>query len=435
YGSVVASYAYEESRSLSPDAFVKQWRERIVKPAYVEQLVVEVDGGQNNGQPDLTLVLSGDDLGALKEGAEELAMALAAYPGVSNVIDNLPYGREQIIFQITPRGRSLGLTSDSIGNQLRAAYSGSRVQIFNEQESELEVRVMLPDSERDDLGRLQQFPLRTPSGEFVPLGNVATLYNRRGIDVIRHTDARMAVSLSADVDTDVGNAIAIAADIEQTALPAILDKYNLTFGLGGKSEHDQVILGTMGLGAALTLVLIYLILAWVFASYLWPLAIMMAIPFGFTGAVFGHWFTGWDIGAMSMLAFFSLTGIVVNDSIVLISFLKRDVDAGRPLRESLEDAIRARFRAVILTSLTTIAGLLPLMFETSSLSFYIAPIAVTICFGLAFATALVLIVIPALILLLESLKHHSTRYGRTLLKNVLEGQTSTTFTTRRGNPS
>jgi multidrug efflux pump subunit AcrB len=150
-------------------------------------------------------------------------------------------------------------------------------------------------------------------------------------------------------------------------------------------------------------VLIYLILTWVFSSYLWPLAIMMAIPFGFTGAVLGHWFTGWDVGAMSLLAFFSLTDIVVNDSIVLLSFLKRDLDAGGELRQALERAVRARFRAVILTSLTTIGGLLPLMFETSTLSMYVTPIAITLCFGLAFATLLVLVVIPALILLLEGL--------------------------------
>ena len=435
YGSVVASYAYEETRTLAPQEFVNRWRDRIVKPAYVEQLVIEVDGGRNSGQPDMTLVLSGDDLDALKQGAQELAFALAAYPGVSNVIDDLPYGREQIIFQITPRGRSLGLTSDSVGSQLRAAYSGARVQIFNEHDSELEVRVMLPDVERDDLGRLQQFPIRTPAGEFVPLANVTVLYNRRGIDVIRHTDGRMAVSVSADVDTELGNAMAIAADIEQTALPPILDRYNLSFGLGGKSEQDQVILDTMAVGGMLTLVLIYLILTWVFASYLWPLAIMMAIPFGFTGAVFGHWVTGWDIGAMSMLAFFSLTGIVVNDSIVLISFLKRDVEAGKPLRQSLEDAIRARFRAVILTSLTTIAGLLPLIFATSSLSFYVAPIAVTICFGLAFATALVLIVIPALIVLLEALKQHVNQFRTQLLGNVPTRQFSSPSSLSEGNAS
>ena len=174
----------------------------------------------------------------------------------------------------------------------------------------------------------------------------------------------------------------------------------------------------MGIGGVLTLLLIYLILTWVFASYLWPLAIMMAIPFGFTGAVLGHWVTGWDAGAMTLLAFFSLTGIVVNDSIVLISFFKRDVDAGMAIRDALERAVSARFRAVILTSLTTIAGLSPLMFESSSLAFYVAPIAVTLCFGLAFATLLVLIVIPALILLLEDSKGHLGRHLNQALQSL-----------------
>jgi multidrug efflux pump subunit AcrB len=403
YASVEGAYAYEETRTVAPKDFAADWRGRIERPAFVERLVITASGGANNGQRDITLVLSGTDLGDLKLGAEEVAAVLAAYPGVSNVTDNLPYGKEQIIFEITPRGRALGLTPDAIGRQLRAAYSGARVQIFNDRDSEMEVRVMLPDDERDDLGSLQLFPIRTPAGTFEPLANVARLYNRRGIDLIRHTDARMAVRVSADVDSDVNNAISITRDIRDHQLDEILDRYNLTFGLGGKSEQDQVMMDTMALGALLTLVLIYLILTWVFSSYLWPLAIMMAIPFGFTGAVLGHWFTGWDVGAMSLLAFFSLTGIVVNDSIVLLSFLKRDLDAGGELRQALERAVRARFRAVILTSLTTIGGLLPLMFETSTLSMYVTPIAITLCFGLAFATLLVLVVIPALILLLEGL--------------------------------
>jgi multidrug efflux pump subunit AcrB len=410
YASIRVSYAFEESRSVSPQKFVNRWRALIDRPAAVERLTVAVAGGQNNGMPDMTLVLSGDSLDSLKQGAEELADALASYPGVSNVVDNLPYGRDQIIFELTPVGRSLGLTADTIGAQLRAAYSGARVQIFNENDAELEVRVMLPEAERNDLGRLQQFPIRTADGSYVPLSNVAILYNRRGIDVIRHTDGRMAISVSADVDPAQANAIAIAQDLEENALPEILDRYNLTFGLGGKSQQDQVVMATMALGGLLTLLLIYLILSWTFASYLWPLAIMMAIPFGFTGAVLGHWVTGWDVGAMTMLAFFALTGIVVNDSIVLISFFKRHVEAGRSIRESLELAVSSRFRAVILTSLTTIGGLTPMMFESSSLAFYMAPIAVTLCFGLAFATLLVLIVIPALLTLLEAVR---ARFNRT----------------------
>ncbi len=404
YAALSAQYAFEEERTLAPAAFADEWRAKVQRPPWVEQLTLGVEGGANNGQADITLLLRGNDIDRIKQGAEELSTLLASYPGVTNVTDNLPYGREQIIFEITPRGRSLGLTAEEIGRQLRAAYAGVRVQIFNEQDSELEVRVMLPDGERNSLGSLQKFPIRTATGSYVPLSNVAVLYNRRGIDVIRHSNSQMAVAVSADVDEDVNNAISIINDIETHQLAPILARNDLTFGLGGKSEQDQIMLETMALGGLLTLVLIYLILAWVFSSYLWPLAIMMAIPFGFTGAIVGHWVTGWDIGAMSLLAFFSLTGIVVNDSIVLISFLRRDVDRGMDVKSALTEAVRARFRAVILTSLTTVAGLTPLMFEASTLSMYTVPIAVTICFGLTFATLLVLIVIPALILALENVK-------------------------------
>ncbi|HEX7038030.1 MAG TPA: efflux RND transporter permease subunit [Pseudomonadales bacterium] len=414
YASIEANYAYEEHRTMSPQEFALRWRSRIQRPAYVEQLVVEVAGGQNGGLPDIQLRLSGENLESLKAGAEELAAAMATYPGVHSVIDDLPYGKEQIIFEITPAGRALGLTSEGIGAQLRAAYSGTRVQIFNENDSELEVRVMLPDAERDDLGRLQQFPVRTPDGELVPLGTVAALYHRRGIDLIRHTDGRLTVTVSGHVDPEVGNALAITGDLQDRVIPDILRRHDLTFGLGGKSREDQVMLNTMAIGAVLTLVLIYLILTWTFESFLWPLAIMTAIPFGLTGAVLGHWITGWDIGAMSLLAFFALTGVVVNDSIVLISLLKRSIQAGEALRPALEAAVRARFRAVLLTTLTTIAGLTPLMFETSTLAFYMAPIAVTLCFGLGLATALVLLVIPALLVLFEDARHRLSRVAQTL---------------------
>ncbi|MEM7078894.1 MAG: efflux RND transporter permease subunit [Pseudomonadota bacterium] len=400
YASIDAQYAFEEDRSTDPANFVSRWRERVIQPPHVEKLTIGVAGGANNGNADLTMILRGKDIDSLKQGAETLSTLLASYPGVSNVTDNLPYGKEQVIFEMSSRGRALGLTAQQIGGQLRAAYAGARVQIFNEQDSELEVRVMLPDVERDSLAALERFPIRSDAG-FVPLGTVAELYSRRGIDVIRHNNTQLAASVSADVDPELNNAIAVVGDIENNHLQAILDRHELTFGLGGQSAQDQLMLETMALGGLLTLALIYLILAWVFSSYIWPLAIMLAIPFGITGALIGHFVTGWDVGAMSMLAFFSLTGIVVNDSIVLVSFLRRHVDTGEDLVAGLLQATRARFRAVILTSLTTIAGLLPLIFENSTMAMYFAPIGVTVCFGLAFSTLLVLIVIPAMILLLE----------------------------------
>ena len=420
YASIAAQYAFEEDRTIAPAEMVQNWREKIERPAYVEKLTVAVDGGANGGEPDLTLILRGKDAASLKAGADALSNVLRSYPGVSNVTDNLPYGKEQIIFTITPRGKALGLTTEIIGAQLRGAYSGARVQIFNEQDSELEVRVMLPDAERDSLGSLRKFPIRTAGGEFLPLANVADLTTRRGIDVIRHFGTELSVTVSADVDQDVNNTVAVLNDVENNKIQAILDQHDLTFGLGGHTQQDQILLDTMALGGLLTLVLIYLILAWVFSSFVWPLAIMLAIPFGLTGAIVGHWLTGWDIGAMSLLAFFSLSGIVINDSIVLVSFLRRDVDAGIPVKEALLQAVRARFRAVILTSLTTVAGLAPLMFETSSLAMYVAPIAVTVCFGLSLGTALVLIVIPALILLLEDAKGKLLVLRRNLVLRVAQ---------------
>ncbi len=410
YGSVSAFYAFEEDRTISPHQFAEEWRAAVTQPPWVERFQLGVDGGANGGEPSITMVLRGQNTADLKAGALELAQQLSSYPGVSNVTDDLPYGKEQLIFTMTPTGKTLGLTPEEIGRQLRAGYAGRRVQIFNENNAELEVRVLATDLERERVSYLSQYPIKTRSDGWVPLGSVAELTPRRGIDVIRHQNGELAIRVSADVNSEENNALTIIDDIETNHIKALLDKYDLTFGLAGQSAEDAKMLEVMALGGWLTLILIYLILAWVFASYLWPLAIMLAIPFGMTGAIVGHWLLGMEIAAMSLLAFFSLTGIVVNDSIVLISFFK---DAYKPsenfdlnyLRETLAKAVNARFRAVLLTSLTTIAGLVALIFETSTLEMYVAPIAVTLCFGLAFATALVLLVIPAMLLLLESLKH------------------------------
>lgn len=402
YASLRIEYAWEEDRTITPQTFVDAWRERIDRPPFVEQLQVEVVGGANHGQPDISLVLRGTDVPTLKTASEELQDALLGYDGVSNVFDDLPWGRDQIVFSLNPAARSLGLTTDSVGRQLRAAYNGVRVQIFNLDTTELEVMVTLPDDERDSLTSLKQFPVRTPSGELVALGMVADLSNRRGIDVINHSNGAMSVVVSAMVDRESNNPNRIVSHVSDNALAEIKEKYGLTSDLGGLSRRNQELMDTMMKGAMLTLIFIYLILAWAFASYAWPLAVMTAIPLGLTGAIAGHWIMGMDIGAMSMLAFFSLTGIVVNDSIVLISFFRRNLAAGLGIREAIRDAALSRFRAVILTSATTIAGLSPLMFETFSLALYMVPIAITLCFGLAFATMLVLLVVPALIVLIES---------------------------------
>ncbi|HDZ08793.1 efflux RND transporter permease subunit [Pseudohongiella sp.] len=419
YGSMRVEYAWEDVYSLAPQPFVDQWRERVVIPPYVEQLVLEVRGGANGGAPDISLVLRGDDLDRLKQASEELQTVLARYDGVSNIYDNLPYGKDQMIFSLTPQGKSLGVTTAALGQQLRAAYFGSRVQIFNQSNTELEVLLMLPDEERDHIASLKQFPVRTPAGDIVPLLMVAELSTRRGIDVINHNGGYMSVMVSASVDSRQNNAERVLAGVTDGPLQDINQRFGLSSDLGGSSLFNQQLMAALQMGAILTLIFIYLILAWSFASYTWPLAVLTAIPLGLTGAIAGHWVMGVDIGVMSMLAFFALTGVVVNDSIVLVSFLRRELAAGTPLRDAVRSAALSRFRAVMLTSLTTVAGLSPLMFETFSLAIYMVPIAITLCFGLAFATLLVLLVVPALIVMIETIKSSLARLlSRTGYLNV-----------------
>lgn len=402
YGSLRVEYAWEDVYQVPPARFVAAWRERVEQPPWVEQLELDVRGGANHGSPDLTLVLRGEDITTLKQASEELQAALLSYDGVTSAFDNLPYGSDQIIFSLRPEGAALGLSSASVGEQLRAAYFGSRVQIFNQNNTEVEVLVTLPDAERDDIAYLNRFPVRTPGGEVVPLYQVADLGKRRGIDVINHHNGSLAVMVSARIDSQVSNTERVLASVRANELQEIQQRYGLSSELDGVSLRNQQLVETLMLGAILTLIFIYLILCWSFSSWLWPFAVLAAIPLGLTGAIVGHWIMGAEIGAMSMLAFFALTGVVVNDSIVLVSFFRRELAAGRPLREAIEEAALSRFRAVILTSLTTVAGLSPLMFETFSLAIYMVPIAITLCFGLAFATLLVLLVVPSLIVLIEN---------------------------------
>ncbi|MCP5348028.1 MAG: efflux RND transporter permease subunit [Pseudomonadales bacterium] len=408
FASLRLEYAWEETRLASPQEFVNRWREKVSRPPYVEELYLEVTGGANNGRPDISLVLRGRDVPTLKQASEELQAALGSYPGVSNVYDNLPYGKDQVVYSLNPVGKSLGISTESLGRQLRAAYNGQRVQVFNQNDTEVEVSVTLPDVERDHMVSLKQLPIITPDGDMVALGMIADLRNRSGIDVINHSDGFMSVVVSATVDPRQNNADQIVTHISNNALAEIRDRYNLTSALDGVTLQNQQILDTMKLGALLTVIFIYLILVWSFASYTWPLAVMTAIPLGLTGAVIGHLVMGYDLGAMSLLAFFSLTGIVVNDSIILVSFFRRGLDEGLSVNDAIHQASLSRFRAVLLTSLTTIAGLGPLMFETFSLALYMVPIAITLCFGLAFSTLLVLLVIPALIVMIED-SHQTLR--------------------------
>ena len=400
-GQLVVELTEPDARDVRNPQFISAWRERVRLAPGVESFsVVERRGGPPGRDVDVRLI--GADALQLKAASLALQETLKTVPGVIGIEDDMPYGQEQLIYRLTQEGRTLGLTVDEVGSQLRAAYDGRLAQIFQDGDDEIEVRVMLPDRERHRLSSLANLNVALPGGGAVPLLTVVEITTQRGFDALRHKDGELSIRISADVDPAANNNNDVIADLASGALPAIASRYGVDYTFEGRQADQRQTLGDMGWGALLALVMIYLVLAWVFSSYGWPLVVMTAIPFGMIGAIGGHWLLQIDLTLLSLFGLFGLSGIVVNDSIILVVFFKELRAAGVPTHQAIVDAACSRLRAVLLTSLTTIGGLTPLMFETSRQAQFLIPMAVSISFGLAFATALVLLVIPALLITHEN---------------------------------
>ncbi len=395
-GAMVLELLPPDRRDVRNSQLIKAWKKSLNVPVGLDQLTVMEPSAGPPGR-DISIRLIGDDAIRLKHAAETLGQTLRATRGVSDVEDDLPYGREQLVWQLTPNGEALGLTTDELGRQLNAAFDGRLVQIFHNGPDELEVRVRLASEERDQLTTLERLNISLPNGDRVPLVSVAEWHNQRGFDRLRHADGQLAVEVSGEVDEELNNANNILGHLESDYLPQLMKQYQIHYSLEGQTAEQQETGADMFAGLVIGMVLIYLILSWIFSSYLLPLVVMAIIPFGLVGAITGHVVMGIDMTVLSLLGFFGLSGIVVNDSINLVSFYQQLRDSSVPTDEALVKVAQLRLRAVVLTSLTTIAGLTPLMFETSLQAQFLIPVAVSIAFGLAFSTILVLLIIPVLL--------------------------------------
>ena len=401
FGSIQLEMISPDKRDIRNKDFINAWREKIHLPPGIETFTISERRGGPPGS-DIDIRLTGAPADTLKSASQEIAEKLKTYPGVSAIEDDMPYGQEQLIYRIKGQGEVLGLTLNNVGRQLRAAFDGQLVQIFQDGDDEVEVRVMLPENERNTLATLENFMIRLPDGGSAPLSSVVEFDARRGFDVLRHTDTQLAIHTTATVDATVNNNNEILADMQQSFLPELSSRYGVNVAYEGRAEEQAETIGDMVQGVLLAFVMIYLVLAWVFASYGWPLVVMSAIPFGLIGALFGHWLLGIDLTILSLFGIFGLSGIVVNDSIILVTFFKQLRESGLGTQQAIIEAASQRLRAVLLTSLTTIGGLTPLLFETSLQAQFLIPMAVSISFGLMFATALVLLVIPAMLSVHES---------------------------------
>ncbi len=394
--SMTIELTSSDRREVRNETFIQEWKRRLpLTPGLINFTI----SSRNSGPPgqDVAVLFTGSNGQVLKKAALELASVLSKTPGLSNIKDDLPYGRNQMIFELNETGLSLGLTVTDVSQQIRHALDGKLVQLFQEGKDEVEVRVMLNDQEKNSLYTLHQLDILLPTGKTVPLSSIVNWTARHGFEVLRHSEGQLAVEISASVDSNLNNADNVIKALKAGALEQIKNKYDIDYSFEGRSADQAETLGDMLTGLMIGLSLIYLILAWVFSSYGWPLVVMMAIPFGLIGAILGHYFMGLDLTILSLFGFFGLSGIVINDSIILVTFYQQLIDKGIAHQEALIQASCQRLRAVILTSLTTIAGLIPLLFETSLQAQFLIPMATSIAFGLIFSTVLVLLIIPVLL--------------------------------------
>lgn len=401
YGTVNVELIDPDRRRTRNAEFIRSWKQKVQPIPGLENFSITSPVGGPPGR-DIQIQFTGGTPQTLKQASLELQQVLDDLPGISGLVDDLPYGREQMVFRLTPNGEALGFSYAGVGSQLSAAFSGYLAQIYTRGEDEIEVRVMLPREEQQQLAVLNALQVVSPSGQRVPLGSVVTWTTMQGFDVMRHYNGQLAVTVLADVDRTVNNANQILASLRQNVLPELVTKYGVSYSFQGTAKNQQKTFGDMMIGLIVGLIMIYLVLAWVFESYGWPLVVMTAIPLGLIGAILGHYFMGVSLTILSLFGFFGLAGIVVNNSIILVSFYKRLREDGMTVNEALEEASVQRLRAVLVTSLTTIAGLTPLLFETSLQAQFLIPMAISIAFGLMFATLLILLVLPALLSLYEA---------------------------------
>ena len=355
---------------------------------------------------NIDIQLAHENFDVLVRSADRLKKALAQYPGVGDIADSYPEGKRELKLHLRPAARTLGITEAELGRQIRSAFYGAEALRIQRGRNEVKVMVRYPEEDRKRLQTLESMRIRTPDGGEIPLAQAATVESGHGFSVISRTDRKRVIDVTASVDSGVANADDVVKELKKSVLTTLTADYpGLTYTLQGEEKERAESLASMGRGFLLALFAIYALLAIPFRSYSQPLLIMTAIPFGIVGAVAGHLLMGYNLCILSLFGIVALSGVVVNDSLLLIDKINTDRQAGSPLHQALTDAGCRRFRPIMLTSLTTFFGLTPMILETSVQARFLIPMAISLGFGIMFATGVTLILIPTLYSVLEDLRH------------------------------
>ena len=403
-GEILLNLAPPEKRKHASQDIARMWRERAgTVPGAVE--VNFTASIMDAGKP-IQVRLAANNPDMLVLASRDLQAWLAKQPGAIDISDSHREGKRELRIAIRPKAEALGLRLGDLARQIRQAYYGDEAQRIQRGRDDLKVMVRYSEAERRTLSSIEAMFIRTKNGDEVPLSTVADLSWGRGPATVTRFNRRRSVDVFSDIDTALGgNETALKADLKSKALPDLMNKYpGLTYSFEGSQAEQAEFMGGMVTQAIFALLLIYALLAVPLRSYLQPIIIMSVIPFGIVGALLGHVFMGASLSMMSFIGLIALTGIVVNDSLVIVDFVNRYREHGGSTRQAIERAGAARFRPILLTSLTTFAGLLPLMFETSMQAQFLIPAAISLAFGVLFATLLTLVFVPCLYLILEDVQ-------------------------------
>jgi multidrug efflux pump subunit AcrB len=395
----------EERPGVSTNKILNRWRSQAGELPGIDRLAFfTLEGGPAGSA--IEIQLTGQDFDQLSLAADELKNEIRTYPGTYDISDNFKPGKQEKKLRVKAGARSLGVTMRGLAKQVRQAFYGEEALRIQRGRDDVKVMVRYADKQRSSLSGLEEMRIRTSDGQEIPIEEVADISHGQAYSIINRVDRKRTVTVISDIDETIANASRIVAGLKANFLPKLVERYpGITYDLEGQEKRTRESLDSLKSGYLLAMMGIFLLLASQFRSYIQPVIIMMAIPFGLIGAVFGHLVMGKEFTMISLFGIVALSGIVVNDALILIDFINRAARSGVDIETAVVESGKARFRPVLLTSVTTIVGLLPILLERSFQAQFLIPMAISICFGLLAATLLTLLYVPALYLIVRDVRN------------------------------
>lgn len=402
-GQVIIRLVPSDFRDVSAAQVEGLIRDRIENIPGIDSLTFE--SSLIGEEADIEIELKHPEEKRLSQASEQLKQRIKAIAGTKEVSDSFEAGKAEYVFKLNEQGLAVGLDATDLGQQLRAAYFGQEALRFQRGRSEIIVYVRYPKEERENIAMLNETRIRLPGGGEAPLKTVADITEQRGYSEILSVNGNRIVSVTGDVDPAITTPNDVIAIIENDVLPDLVTRYpGLKYSFEGESREQGEDLASLGRNMLIAIMLIYVMLGAQLRSYSQPFVIMAAIPFGVVGAILGHFVLGYDLTFISLFGVVALTGVVVNDSVVLVDYLNKQLLKGGALIDITVNAIKRRFRPILLTMLSTCLGLLPMLLETSMQARFLIPMVVSLSMGLLFATVVILFLVPALIMVSEDVK-------------------------------